>query len=257
MRKLKRPAAADGEKCPIVRGIQSQLAILSIVMTGRILAIGDIHGCLTALETLLAAMNLCPEDQLITLGDYIDRGPNSKGVLDRLIRLRSECQLTPILGNHEEMLLLARKEDQPNMLTMWLRSGGAATLDSYGFRTRPADLPEEHIAFVESCLPYFETRQHAFLHANYDADKPLDALHGYTLRWESLRERIPARHISGKSIIVGHTPQASGEILDRGYLKCIDTQCYAGGWLTGLEVVSGQLWQANEQGEVRTRESSN
>lgn len=226
-------------------------------MTGRILAIGDIHGCLTAFETLLGAMQIRAEDQLVTLGDYIDRGPDSKGVLERLIRLQSECQLLPILGNHEEMLLLARKDDQPNMLTMWLRSGGAATLDSYGFRTRPHELPEEHIAFVEGCLPYYETEMHAFLHANYDADKPIDVLHGYTLRWESLRERIPARHISGKTFIVGHTPQSSGEILDRGYLKCIDTQCYAGGWLTGIDANTGKIWQANEQGEVRTGQSSN
>lgn len=225
-------------------------------MNGRILAIGDIHGCLTALDALLAAMRIQPEDQLVTLGDYIDRGPDSKGVIERLIAMRSQCALKPLLGNHEEMLLMARDENQPNMLTMWLRSGGAATLDSYGFGSRPRDIPASHWEFIESCLPYYETATHAFAHANFDADKPLEATHEYILRWESLRERVPSRHISGKSIILGHTPQASGEILDRGYLKCIDTQCYAGGWLTGLEVRTGKLWQANQQGEIRVAESS-
>ena len=220
-------------------------------MSSRIVAIGDIHGCLTALDKLLSGIQLQPTDLLVTLGDYIDRGPNSKGVLDRLIALQSTCRLVSILGNHEEMLLLARQDEKPNMLTMWLKSGGAATLDSYGFRTRPNDLPAEHVAFIESCVPYYETESHVFLHANYDADAALEEQSDYTLRWESLRERKPARHISGKTFVVGHTPQSSGDILDRGYLKCIDTQCYAGGWLTALDVCSGYIWQANEQEEVR------
>lgn len=222
-------------------------------MTGRIVAIGDIHGCLTALDKLLAEIQLQPEDQLVTLGDYIDRGPNSKGVLDRLISLQSSCQLIPILGNHEEMLLLARQEEKPNLLTMWLKSGGATTLDSYGFGSRPSDIPAEHYEFIESCAAYHETESHVFVHANYDADKPLEKFHEYTLRWESLKERMPARHISAKTFVMGHTPQSDGEILDRGYLKCIDTKCYGGGWLTALDVHSGKIWQANEQGEFRER----
>ena len=71
------------------------------------------------------------------------------------------------------------------------------------------------------------------------------------LRWESLRDDVPAPHFSGKTVIAGHTSQRSGEILDLGHIKCIDTCCYGGGWLTALEVHTGQVWQANREGILR------
>lgn len=71
----------------------------------RTFAIGDIHGCLTALDTLLLNIQLEPDDVLVTLGDYINRGPNSAGVLDRLLQIYLGGQLIPLLGNHEQMLL--------------------------------------------------------------------------------------------------------------------------------------------------------
>ncbi len=71
----------------------------------RVIAIGDIHGCDVALETLLDAIDPRPEDLIITLGDIVDRGPNSRRSLDLLIDLRDRCQYIGILGNHEEMML--------------------------------------------------------------------------------------------------------------------------------------------------------
>jgi len=71
------------------------------------------------------------------------------------------------------------------------------------------------------------------------------------LRWESLKLRQPGPHCSGKTAIVGHTAQRDGEILDLGYLKCIDTCCYGEGWLTALDVDSGQVWQADKEGRMR------
>src|SRR5690606_10795930 len=130
---------------------------------------------------------------------------------------------------------------------------GAATLDSYGFGSRPDSLPAQHLELLRNCLPYHERGEYIFLHANYDSNLPLDEQPDTALRWESLRERMPLRHVSGKTVIVGHTPQQEGQILDRGYLKCIDTHCYAGGWLTALEVTTGRLWQANQSGELRTQ----
>jgi len=70
------------------------------------------------------------------------------------------------------------------------------------------------------------------------------------LRWESLRDMTPGPHDSGKAVIVGHTAQKSGDILDLGHLKCIDTYCYGGGWLTALDVRSGEVWQANQLGVI-------
>ena len=74
-------------------------------MPGRTIAIGDIHGCSAALAALVAAIEPSKDDTVITLGDYIDRGPDSRGVLDQLIALAARCRLIPLLGDHEEMLL--------------------------------------------------------------------------------------------------------------------------------------------------------
>ena len=77
--------------------------------TTRTIAIGDIHGCSAALDALLDAIRPRPEDAIVTLGDYINRGPDSRGVLDRLIKLSNQCRLIPLLGNHEQMLFEARR----------------------------------------------------------------------------------------------------------------------------------------------------
>jgi serine/threonine protein phosphatase 1 len=67
--------------------------------------------------------------------------------------------------------------------------------------------------------------------------------------------KTPGPHESGKTVIVGHTSQKSGEILDLGHLVCIDTYCHGGSWLTALEVTTGQVWQANRNGELRPLEA--
>ena len=71
--------------------------------SGRIVVIGDIHGCATALRTLVKVIDPRPEDTIVTLGDYIDWGPDSRGVIEQLIGLSGRCHLVPVLGNHEEM----------------------------------------------------------------------------------------------------------------------------------------------------------
>jgi serine/threonine protein phosphatase 1 len=108
-----------------------------------------------------------------------------------------------------------------------------------------------HLQFIKGCRDYFETVRHIFVHAYLEPDRPLHEQPWGGLRWASLPP-VPARHCSGKVAIVGHTPQKGGEVLDLGYLKCIDTFCHGGGWLTALEVEGGwQVWQANEAGMLR------
>lgn len=214
----------------------------------RTIAIGDIHGCALALQRLLAEIRPAADDVLVTLGDYVDRGPDSRGAIEELLALARRCRLVPLLGNHEEMLLSAL--DRPDEADGWLMFGGRETLESYGLATI-GPLPEEHLRFLENCRDYHETPTHLFLHASYVEDVPAAELDPLVLRWESLRERIPGPHCSGKTAIVGHTSQKSGEVLDVGHLKCIDTYCYGGGWLTALDVDSGQIWQADEMGRLR------
>ncbi len=218
-------------------------------MPARIIAIGDIHGCCRALETLLEAIGPTSDDLFVPLGDYVDRGPNSKGVLDRLLELEQVSQVIPLLGNHEEMMrMVLTGQSSP---ADWLRYGGVATLDSYGFDGNLDSIPESHRDFLDRCRDYYETERHFFVHANYIHNVPLAELDPETLRWRSLILSMPGPHHSGKVAVVGHTPDKYGEIMDVGYLKCIDTYCYGGQWLTGLDVISGQIWQANERNELR------
>jgi serine/threonine protein phosphatase 1 len=216
---------------------------------GRLFAISDIHGCLPALESLLTAISPQPEDTIVTLGDYIDRGPQSREVLERLMALREQCRLVPLLGNHDQMMLMVHG-GRRDLFTDWLLFGGSATMKSYGIE-RPEDLPNSHIIFLQSCQLCFEADRHFFLHGNYQANVSLDKQPPNTVLWESLKARQPGPHQCGKKAIVGHTAQKNGEILDLGYLKCIDTCCYGEGWLTAMELPSGKVWQANKLGQMR------
>ncbi len=225
-------------------------------MPGRVMAIGDVHGCAAALRTLLAAVDPQPDDTVVTLGDYIDRGPDSRDVVQQLLELEERCRLVPLLGNHEEMLFLSMAD--PTVLGLWLGYGGGAALRSYGVDPTgvgPADLkdrlPTDHLTFLRACRACFTTDTHFFVHAGYVPDLPLDHQPVEALRWRSLTEWQPRPHQSGKIAVVGHTPQRSGRILDLGFLKAIDTWCHHGGWLTALEVESGEVTQANERGELR------
>jgi serine/threonine protein phosphatase 1 len=191
----------------------------------RILAIGDIHGCLSAFDTLLRFVEVKPDDQIITLGDYVDRGPDSGGVLDRLVELNATGQLISLRGNHEEMMIEMR-----NVLS--------------------DEVPFIHWEFLESsCRDYFETDTHFFVHGGVDWKLPLAKQSTKTLRWKKLIDQPP--HISGKIMICGHTAQHCGVPLDLGHTVCIDTHAYGGGWLTCLDVKSGEIWQANENEETR------
>jgi serine/threonine protein phosphatase 1 len=125
------------------------------------------------------------------------------------------------------------------------------TLESYGFGARLADIPGRHWRFLERCLPFFETDTHLFVHANYLPSLPLKDQPGEMLRWLSLEDSVPEPHVSGKVAVVGHTPQMTGEVLNLGHLLCIDTFVQGGGWLTALELATGQVWQADENGRMR------
>lgn len=202
------------------------------------------------MDTVLDAIAPRADDQLVALGDYVDRGPDSKGVIDRLIALGKKCQLIALQGNHEEMMLDVVRHKQPPF--HWLRFGGVDTLESYRFAGDMNVIPAEHHAFFDSMRDYYETKNHIFLHANYEEDLPLAQQNKQALRWTKLTEVTPGPHRSGKCAIVGHTHDHAGEIFDIGHLQCIDTYCYGGGWLTALEVNSGQLWQANKEGQLRS-----
>jgi serine/threonine protein phosphatase 1 len=225
----------------------------------RVLAIGDIHGCLNSFKTLLELVAPTALDTVVTLGDYVDRGPDSAGVLTLLGRMADHPgrfgRLVCIRGNHEQMMLEAR--DGPGELEVFRNVGGDATLASYspvGDEGRLEDVPAEHWALLEHyCVDWFETATHFFVHAGAYADLPLYEQPTHILRWEVFND--PPPHESGKVMVCGHTPQRSGEPRNIGHAVCIDTRAFRpdkGGWLTCLDTTTGRVWQANEFGQTRT-----
>lgn len=213
----------------------------------RTLAIGDIHGCLAPLKTLWKTVNPQPEDRVIFMGDYVDRGPDSKGVIDFLIGLPSELDVTFLTGNHEEKFFLSNIDQSE--LAHWLEAwGGGATLESYGAGGF-ADVPESHWEFLRSCRPYLETDTHIFVHANLKADVPLHLQLPFTLIHQKFG--APQPHQSGKTMVCGHNAQKSHVPLNIGHAVCIDTDPGRGGWLTCFHAESDRYWQANFSGEVR------
>lgn len=218
-------------------------------MPGRLYAIGDVHGCSTALRALIEAIDPRPDDIIVTPGDYVDWGPKSRSVIRQLIELTGRCRLVPILGNHEELLLRALESD--SALRSWLDLGGEQTLLSYPYDGTNIIDPD-HVRFIRGCRDYLETDDFIFTHANVDPDLPMDQQPALTLRWEFVDPTQQRSHVSGKTVVVGHTPQTIGDVLNLGFLICIDTDCSRGGWLTALEVDCGLVVQANVRGQVRT-----
>ena len=212
----------------------------------RQFAIGDIHGCLEALARLDRELAFEATDTVVTLGDYVDRGPDSRGVIDFLIELGSRCHLIALRGNHEIMMLHA-KTDRSALLT-WVSCGGNKTLDSYHASSFD-DVPESHWHFLESTVRYHETQCDFFVHANAYPDKPLAAQPDHMLFWEFLSQSQP--HQSGRRMICGHSAQKSGIPLNLGHAVCIDTYAHGGAWLTCLDVLTNVYWQASQTGDLR------
>lgn len=200
-------------------------------MANRTLAIGDVHGCHRALLTLVG---------------MVDRGPNSKAVIDDVISLRDSCNVVTLSGNHEEMMKNAISGQ--GLFNVWVDAGGSATLESYGGQIE--NIPPEHIRFIMSGSPFYETETEIFVHANLEFDISMPNQNAEFLRWKHLggSERP---HVSGKRVVCGHTAQRDGVPLIYDGWVCIDTFPYGGKWLSCLDVDSDHVYQANEKGEVR------
>jgi len=180
-------------------------------MMKRILAFGDIHGCYTKLIRLMEQLKINPEkDILVFLGDYIDRGDQSKEVVDYLVHLKKQLPSTIfLLGNHEQMLLeyLSGKNINP-----FLVNGGKKTLKSYFGDNRlfsdqnpRLDFPPEHLEFFYSLSPYYELEDYIFVHAGLRDGIPIERQELLDLLW--IREDFYFSEFNfGKTIIFGHTP---------------------------------------------------
>jgi serine/threonine protein phosphatase 1 len=219
-----------------------------------VFAIGDIHGCLTALVAVFEAASISSEDVVVFLGDYVDRGPQSAQVIDWILDRQYPNTFT-LRGNHEIMMMefCGRKSNSNPHTINWLVHGGAETLASYYIDPDDPDfrlVPYSHWVFLNKTLPYYETKDFIFVHAGLKPKVPLKMQLPPALFWRKILDE-PLPYGDGRTVICGHTAQSSGEIANFGHTICIDTCVYGGQWLTCLEVESGQYWQANQLGKVR------
>lgn len=213
---------------------------------GRTIAIGDVHGCLDALKTLEEFAGFRESDTIIALGDYIDRGTDSKGVIDWMIAAREKYNLITLLGNHEEMM--AESRSCAEAYYFWTMNGGDQTLNS--FESSIGAIHDKYWEFIESCKLFHETDDYIFVHAGLDPLLAPEEQESDVMCWLRFRDLKP--HISNKTIICGHTPQRGNMPGILPHAICIDTYAFNyKGYLTCLDVDSGEYWQANNKGDVR------
>ncbi len=183
------------------------------------------------------------------LGDYVDRGPDSAGVVERVIARSRRAPTVALFGNHEEMMVLA--PDDETMRRLWLNVGGRETLASYQARPDGERLFDEHRAFFQhETRIVYETDTEIFVHGAAPPDVPLGEVPVDTVVWQKFMNFSP--HLSGKRVVTGHTAQKSGVPFDLGHSLCIDTYCYGGQWLTALDCGANLVFQANANGDTRS-----
>lgn len=209
----------------------------------KIFVVGDIHGCF---DKLCALMDKIPinntRDQLIFIGDYIDRGPSSFDVVNYLIDFKKRVPGTIFIkGNHEDML--QNYLDGSDRFT-YLLNGGQQTMDEYLNRSdnkEPFPIPPEHLEFFNSLQLYYQTDDYIFVHAGLRENVPLESQDKMDLLW-TRDEFIHSDFNFGKRVIFGHTPFK--EPLLQANKIGIDTGAVYGNLLTCLQLPEMEFFSA-------------
>ncbi|MGQ9620175.1 MAG: metallophosphoesterase family protein [Bacteroidales bacterium] len=210
---------------------------------GRFFAIGDIHGCFkTFYELINRHIRLEKRDRLILLGDYIDRGPGIKEVVDYIMKLIDEgFNITPLMGNHEWMLLSSY--DDPRMLPLWYYNEGLTTLASFGLNNI-REIDNKYIAFFRGLKYFIMEGDFYFVHGGFNDALENPFTDTETMIWES-RFEYSNPLFEGKTIIHGHRPKPleyTKKLIDeKSQVIPVDTGCVYGremnyGYLSALDV---------------------
>lgn len=167
----------------------------------RLIAIGDIHGEINKLNSLLDKISPKNSDTLVFLGDYIDRGLYSKEVISTLIKLKKSTNCVFLMGNHEDMLLKTKETKSEADIGFWVFNGGITTIDSYGDYVK---IFQTHGNFFENLKLYYLTDDFLFVHAGVRPDKPLKEQEKQDFLW--IRDNfINHKHQLKQKVIFGHT----------------------------------------------------
>ena len=217
----------------------------------RQIAISDIHGCAITLQALVEKrLNLTRRDELYLLGDYIDRGPNSKSVFDYIFRLQAAgYQVHCLRGNHEQMMVDAKVGlviDMDN----WRANGGTVTLESFGSLYDLKRIPKRYWEFCESLPYYFELESHILVHAGFNFEHPDGPLADEdAMIWIRNWYRDLDRDWLGDRIIIhGHTPRNRREIETWPMVKHdipilnIDCGCFFTGYMCAYDMTNDRLF---------------
>ncbi len=227
----------------------------------RLVAIGDIHGQAEKLDRLLEKISPTANDQLVFLGDYIDRGPDSRGVIERLLLLQAEFPHTIFLrGNHDQMLLDAlvevglrsaprlrdlspifKAESSGSDCRIFWGNGGRSTLRSYGLDNVAVGIPQNHIDFLAATQLLWRYKNFLFVHAGLAEGRSDEEQDLNTLLWE----RYSPLGQNGEIHVVGHHPTMNGEPLFETRRYSLDTGVAYGRPLTACNVLNREIWQVN------------
>jgi serine/threonine protein phosphatase 1 len=227
----------------------------------RTLVIGDIHGKLDLLNRLLDKMEYrAGDDRLILIGDLVDRGEDSRGVVTRAIALKREAPNNVIIlrGNHEAMMLAALSHPESEQAELWYYNGGIETLQSYMNDEGEFDVPEEHWDFLASLPTWYEDDHAIYVHASLPQDDegnfahPGEMSESPELYWS--RNRRFFAEYQGKTVVFGHTitGMVFGEkekVWFRDSLIGVDTGAYLTGVLSAVELPSRRVFSVAEEAE--------
>jgi serine/threonine protein phosphatase 1 len=208
---------------------------------GKIFAVGDIHGCTIKLEKLISGIAIDDQDDTVVfLGDYIDRGQDSRGVVEFIINFqKGKNNVFCLTGNHEELFMNYLKYG--NDINTFYSNGGHSTLLSYSFPRLIDDIPESHQKYFASLLPYYETESYIFVHAGLKPHVPFNRQELNDMLW--IRDEfINSSCDFGKTVVFGHTPFPR-PLIDINKIG-IDTGAVYGGKLTCVELPEKKIYQA-------------
>jgi serine/threonine protein phosphatase 1 len=217
-------------------------------MHNRLFAIGDIHGCFNSLKKLMEEkMQITQSDKVVLLGDYIDRGSQSRQVIDYIIELKDKgFDIIALRGNHEEMLLEAYNEE---LVSRWILNGGSETLKSFGIKSIK-ELEPNYLDFFRSLPLFFEFNHCLFVHAGFNDEIQDPFEDTYHMIWRC-REKYIHPLLKDKTIVHGHcvipAPVCDERIRNKDRVIDLDTGCvfsnYSNyGRLTALEINTGDIF---------------
>ncbi len=224
---------------------------------GRLLVMGDLHGQFEKMQLVLSLCDYSPEhDRLVFLGDYVDRGPDSRRVVAEVLRL-TQLGAIALYGNHENLMYRAlqnrkRRNLNPDDLEQWFANGGETTLDSYRAHT---DTLDEHLAFLTDLPRWVELDGYLFVHAGIRPGKTIEQQEPHDLLW--IREDYILNYHGPQDVVTGHTPvqylkryELVDNIADatkpliRNHKIFLDTGAAWNGPLTLMDLLSGEYWQS-------------